>query len=136
MAVTRRNFVRYGFIGSFGTLIPPILQHTYAMSTSLADDARLEIVIEKWAELAEWERIRAANPAPAMHNAIMRAMSRRYPKDYFIAHDKLPTGIHRVQYRCGRESDNEVLVSIGPSCIRRGTITYPIDYQRTIASAL
>jgi hypothetical protein len=137
MFITRRTLTRYAFLGSLGTLLQPLVQRVEAGNLPTEICASQEDYFLKWAESAEWRQLRCAYPGPAMHNAVMQAMSRRYVNDYFGKNGKLPTRIHQVRYRCGSDKTNDVRVNVvGQSCLRDETFVYPDKAQGGQCGAL
>jgi hypothetical protein len=75
-------------------------------------DIGIDEFLLEWAELADWRTITGAYPAPAMHNSVMRDLSRKFVTDYFNKHGEVPTGEHRVRYSCGRNPSNDIINSL------------------------
>ena len=130
MSVSRRSLIRNLTIGIASTLLPGRALQATTRRSVVVTDTRLDEFLREWADLGEWTKVRCAAPGPGYHATIMHAMSRTYVKDYFAKHARLPTGTHCMEYRCGPDPENEVLVSVRPNCMRSGTITYPGDCRR------
>jgi hypothetical protein len=112
MITTRRKFLRFGYITSLGLAIPSRFRLAHAQDRPPVTDIGIDEFLLEWAELADWRTITGAYPAPAMHNSVMHAMSRKYVTDYFDLHGEVPTGVHRVRYSCGRDPSNDVFSSV------------------------
>lgn len=130
MSISRRSLIGKFAIALVSSLLPGVALTATQKCSPVATDDCLDEFLREWAGLGEWTKVRCAAPGPGYHATIMHAMSRTYVKDYFAKHARLPTGTHRMEYRCGPDPENEVLVSVRPNCMRSGTITYPGGCRR------
>lgn len=111
MLTSRRDLLRYGFETSIGALVPPSFRRARSNGEPLDADMNVTEFLMEWAEMADWRKVGGPNPAPSMHHGIMLSMSRKYVQDYFERHGEVPTGTHRVRYRCGRDPSNDIYIS-------------------------
>jgi hypothetical protein len=107
MKSSRRKFL----ITSSGVLVGLIAPISKIMASSHKNIGgkvlSVSDLLAEWAYLAKWRTIHGY-PAAAMHNATMRAMSKKYVLDHYDAHGSLPTGLHVVSYMCGEDPSNDI----------------------------